>query len=236
MNIVDPPGSSSIMAIAAHPDDIEGWCAGTLACAIDRGATVRLLLVTSGDKGSSDPAAQPASVATRREEEARCAGRVLGLADIAFLRHPDGEVEPTPALRGQVVEWIRRWRPDTVFTHDPEHPDPPYISHRDHRTVGRVTLDAIYPSARDPLSFPDQLRAGLAPHIVRHVWLFASTQADAYVDISAGFERKLAARLEHTSQTPDPDALRSGWRQRSKTLGAAAGLPLAEAFTILHLD
>ena len=236
MNVVDPPGPASIMAIAAHPDDIESWCAGTLACAIDGGATVRLLLVTSGDKGSSNPADQPASVAARREEEARRGARVLGLAEAAFLRHPDGEVEPTPVLRGQVVEWIRRWRPDVVFTHDPEHPDPPYISHRDHRTVGRVTLDAVYPSARDPLSFPDHLRAGLAPHAVRHVWLFASAQADAYVDISAGFERKLSARLEHASQTPDPDALREGWRQRSATFGAPAGLPLAEAFTILHLE
>lgn len=236
MNVVDPPGPSSIMAIAAHPDDIESWCAGTLARAIDRGATVRLLLVTSGDKGSSDPADQPVAVAARRETEARRAAHELGLAEVAFLRHPDGEVEPTHAFRGQVVEWIRRWRPDAVFTHDPEHPQPPYISHRDHRTVGRVTLDAIYPFARDPLSFPDQFRAGLAPHIVRHVWLFASAQADAYVDISTGFERKIAARLAHSSQTSDPDALREGWRQRSATLGAPAGLPLAEAFTILFLD
>jgi LmbE family N-acetylglucosaminyl deacetylase len=47
----DPPIAVSILAIAAHPDDIESWCAGTLARAVDAGATVRLLLVTSGDKG-----------------------------------------------------------------------------------------------------------------------------------------------------------------------------------------
>lgn len=235
MTVVDPPGRASIMAIAAHPDDIESWCAGTLARAIDGGATVRLLLVTS-DKGSADPADHPGAVAAGREAEARLAGRKLGLAEVIFLRYPDGEVEQTHAFRGQLVEWIRRWRPEVVFTHDPEHPDPPYISHRDHRTVGRAALDAIYPCARDPLSFPEQVKAGLEPHLVRQVWLFASTQADAFVDISTGFDRKIAARVAHASQTPDPDALRDGWRSRARTIGAPAGLPLAEAFTILHLD
>jgi LmbE family N-acetylglucosaminyl deacetylase len=235
MTVVDPPGGS-IMAIAAHPDDIESWCAGTLARAIDAGASVRLLLVTSGDRGSADPADSPAAVAARREAEAQAAGRILELAEVALLRHPDGEVEPTRALREQLAEWIRRWRPDTVFTHDPEHPDPPYISHRDHRAVGRAALDAIYPDARDHLSFPEQVRAGLAPHIVRQVWLFASTKADAYVDIGASFDRKIAARLAHASQTSDPDALREGWRRRAEAIGAPAGLPLAEAFTVLRMD
>ena len=55
MPIIDPPGAVSILAIAAHPDDIEAWCAGTMARAIEGGATARLLLVTSGDKGSGDP-------------------------------------------------------------------------------------------------------------------------------------------------------------------------------------
>jgi LmbE family N-acetylglucosaminyl deacetylase len=68
--IIDPPGAVAIMAIAAHPDDIESWCAGTLARAIDQGTVVRLLLVTSGDKGSSDPLDTPITVARRREREA----------------------------------------------------------------------------------------------------------------------------------------------------------------------
>jgi LmbE family N-acetylglucosaminyl deacetylase len=54
--IVQAPGAGSIMAVAAHPDDIERRCAGTLAQAVDRGATVRLLLVTSGEAGVKRPA------------------------------------------------------------------------------------------------------------------------------------------------------------------------------------
>jgi LmbE family N-acetylglucosaminyl deacetylase len=236
MRVIAPPGAVSILAIAAHPDDIESWCAGTLAVALDRGATARLLLVTSGDAGSDDPAATRESVAALREAEARVAADRLGLADVALLRYPDGEVENTRDLRRDLVAAIRRWQPDAIFTHDPERPLPPYVSHRDHRVVGRAALDAAYPLARDRLSFPELAREGLAPHHVRQIWLFASAAADSYVDISAGWERKIAARLAHRSQTGDEGSLRTSWRQRFSRIGAEAGLSLAEAFTIISLE
>jgi len=231
----EPPGAVSILAIAAHPDDIESWCAGTLAIAGDRGATIRLLLVTSGDKGSSDPQATTDAVAGRREHEALDAARHLGISDVAFLRYPDGEVEDTRALRGALVAAVRRWRPLVLFTHDPVHPYPPYLTHRDHRIVGRATLDAAYPLARDRLSYPEHAAEGLEPHAVREVWLFSSEAADKTVDIRAGFERKIAARLAHTSQTGDAMALRDSWRERAAQLGAPYGIALAETFVILQL-
>ncbi|MGI8914387.1 MAG: PIG-L deacetylase family protein [Chloroflexota bacterium] len=236
MPVVEPPRAGSVMAIAAHPDDIDSWCAGTLARAIDAGAVVRLLLVTSGDKGSADSNANGVEVAALREREATAAAECLGIAEVAFLRYPDGDVEDTRALRGDLVAWIRCWQPAVLFTHDPEHPWPPFLSHRDHRVVGRAARDAVYPLARDRLSFPEHAQAGLAPHAVQQVWLFASAIADQYVDIAAGFERKLTARLAHASQTRDAVALQVGWRQRAGVIGAPAGLALAEAFTVLQLD
>jgi LmbE family N-acetylglucosaminyl deacetylase len=132
---------------------------------------------------------------------------------------------------------VRRWRPDALFTHDPEHPWPPYISHPDHRAVGRAALDAAYPLARDPLALRDVPAVdALAPHAVRDIWLFASAAADAFVDITPAFERKVAARLCHASQTPDPAALPEDWRRRAEVTGAPVGLALAEAFTILSLE
>jgi LmbE family N-acetylglucosaminyl deacetylase len=236
MHIVDPPVGVPIMAIAAHPDDIESWCAATLAQAIDRGASVRLLLVTSGEAGSADPQATVAMVAAQREAEAREAAAHLGIREVAFLRYSDGDVHNTRALRIDLVTWIRRWRPAVVFTHDPEHPWPPYLSHPDHRNVGRATLDAVYPLARDRLAFPEHEQQGLLPHVVREVWLFASVVADSYVDIADGFARKLAARLAHRSQTPEPAALRESWRRRAAHIGEPVGLALAEAFTVLRID
>ncbi len=230
-----PPAVATIMVVAAHPDDIESWCAGTLAGAIDTGATVRLLLLTSGDKGTDDPTCTAAQVAALREQEAQAAAQQLGIAEVTFLRYPDGDLEDTRPLRRAVVAWIRRWQPQVLFTHDPEHPYPPYLCHRDHRITGRVALDSAYPLARDRLTFPEQGAAGLAPHRVEEVWLFASNTPTAYVDIAAAFDRKITARLAHVSQTSDAAALRASWRQRAAAIGAPVGLALAEAFTVLQL-
>ena len=136
------------------------------ARSIDAGASVYLLLVTSGDKGCADASADPAAVAAQGEAEAQEAARRFGLTEVVFLLQPDGDVEDTRALRGELVLWIRRGRPAVLFTHDPEQPDSPYLAHHRHRIVGRVALDAVYPFAGDPLSFPEQVRAGLAPHAV----------------------------------------------------------------------
>ncbi|MEZ4620770.1 MAG: PIG-L deacetylase family protein [Caldilineaceae bacterium] len=234
--LTTPPTTGPILAIAAHPDDIESWCAGTLVQAIDGSLEVRLVLVTSGDRGSADPKATPAAVAQQREAEAQAAAAHLGIADVTFLRYTDGEVENTLDLRRDLVAAIRRWQPHALFTHDPEHPLPPYITHRDHRIVGRATLDAVYPLARDHLNFPELAAEGLTPHAVSEVWLFASSVADHYVDISTGLERKIEARLLHASQTVDGAALRVGWRKRAAAIGEPAGLMAAEAFTVLRLD
>jgi LmbE family N-acetylglucosaminyl deacetylase len=234
--IVAPPRAASIVAIAAHPDDIESWCAGTLARAAAHGARVRLLLVTSGEKGTSDAAADPSAVAARREAEATRAADILGITEVVFLRYPDAELEETATLRRDLVAWIRRWRPDVIFTHDPVRPWPAYLSHRDHRIVGRAVLDAIYPLARDPLNFAEHVSAGLRPHVVREAWLFASAGAECFVDIADAFQCKLAARLAHASQTTDPDMLCDGWRERAARIGAPVGFELAEAFTIVQSD
>ena len=236
-SIVDPPADVSIMVVAAHPDDLENGCGGTLARAIDAGATVRILLVTSGDKGSADPNADMHELAQRRERETRDAARLLGVeeTDVVFLRHPDGEVEASRSLRGEIVRWIRTWKPDVIFTFDPDHALPRYVAHNDHRVVGRMTLDAVYPAARDPLNFREQIAEGLAVHNVRQVWLFASEKADRYVDITAGLGRKIAARIAHESQTSDPAALRVTWTERSQAAGRIVGVGAAEAFTIVEL-
>lgn len=224
------------MVIAAHPDDIESWCAGTLAQSVKQGATVRLLLVTSGDQGSNDPRYERETVGPMREKEALEAAKRLGLAEVVFLKYPDGEVEDNTKLRGELVEWIRRWRPQVLFTHDPVHPLPPYLAHRDHRVVGRVALDAVYPFARDRLAFREQLHDGLEPHAVGQVWLFASSQPDTFVNISDGFDLKVWARLAHESQTVDPEALRKGWLERANRIGEEVGLGMSESFTVLTID
>jgi LmbE family N-acetylglucosaminyl deacetylase len=223
------------LAVAAHPDDIESWCAGAVVALVRQGWRAVYVLCTSGEKGTSDPAESPELVGARREAEQRAACRVVGAEEPVFLRLPDGGLEDDATLRGLLVREIRRVRPDLLLTHDPVHLWPPYTAHRDHRIAGRVALDAAYPYARDPLHFPEHLREGLAPHAVGEAWLFSSAAPDHYVDIATTLDAKIAARLAHASQTSDPDALAASWRRRAEETGRAGGVALAEAFKRLIL-
>jgi LmbE family N-acetylglucosaminyl deacetylase len=232
----NPPNQRTLLVIAAHPDDAESWCAGSIAVLVQAGWRAVYVLCTSGEKGTPDPTESPASVAARREDEQRAACRLMGAERPVFLRLPDGGLEDDAHLRGLLVREIRRNRPELLLTHDPVHPWPPYTAHRDHRVAGRVALDAAYPYARDPLHFPEHLRdESLAPHAVPEAWLFCSDAPDHYVDITAGLDTKIAARLAHASQTTDPTALAASWRQRAEEVGRSAGLPYAESFKRLTL-
>ncbi|MBI2755919.1 MAG: PIG-L family deacetylase [Chloroflexi bacterium] len=108
LRIAEPPAAESILVIAAHPDDIESWCAGTLAGAMDRGCTVTYLLLTSGEKGSEDTRLSGAAVAAVREKEQRAAAAVLGVRSVQFLRLPDASsTTPIPC----VSSWSARSAP-----------------------------------------------------------------------------------------------------------------------------
>jgi len=237
MNDVDAPDEAKIcLVIAAHPDDIESWCAGSVASLVREGWRAVYVLCTSGEKGTSDPDELPDTVAARREAEQRAAAAVIGAGEPIFLRLPDGGLQDNAHLRGLLVREIRRHHPSLLLTHDPVHPWPPFTAHRDHRIAGRVALDATYPYARDPLHFPEQIRAeGLAPHATPEVWLFNSDQPDYYVDIADTLAAKITARLAHASQTSDPAALAASWRARAEETGRRGGLALAEAFKRLTL-
>lgn len=219
---------SRVLVVVAHPDDIESWCAGTVCRFVDAGKHVCYVLCTSGDKGTSDPTLKPQEVAQIREAEQLQAARILGVDCVTFLRWPDSEVEPVLALRRELVRQVRYHRPDLVITHDPV---PPYRLHPDHRAVGRATLDATFPCARDPLTFAEQINEeGLQPHTVPEAWLFATETPDVWVNIISALPRKIEARLAHISQHSDARELERDWYQRAAKVGEPAGLTAAEAF------
>jgi LmbE family N-acetylglucosaminyl deacetylase len=170
-----------------------------------RGVAVDFVLVTSGDKGARDAAKTRAKVARTREREQELAAEVLGVKHVAFLRHPDAELVESLELRQEFVREIRGSKPDVLLTFDP---NVPYRFHPDHRVVGRVALDAAWPSARDPLTFP---KTG-APHETSEAWCFGGLQPTLEVDVSDALGKKIEARLAHASQTRSPAALMRRWR------------------------
>ena len=91
------------MIIAAHPDDIEFVVAGTAARWVKTGTSVSYVVVTSGDAGSHQPGITRKELARIREAEQRMAARLLGVEEVVFLGYHDDEVEPTLALRRDLV-------------------------------------------------------------------------------------------------------------------------------------
>ena len=236
--MLDDTEVSRILVIAAHPDDVDFGAAGTIAGWTEAGIEVSYCIVTDGDAGGSDPSVSRSDMAALRRVEQTAAAKCVGVQDLRFLGYPDGRVEATIGLRKDLARVIRQVRPDRVVCPSP---DRIYArvqaSHPDHRAVGSAALDAVYPDARNPFAFPELIAdEGLQEWTVREVWLSASPQPDRFVDMTATFDRKVAALRAHESQTgqmTDLEEFLRGWLTRSAALGGLPEGRLAEAFQVL---
>ena len=227
---VDLPVPVRVLAIGAHPDDIEFGCGATLAKWSAAGAEVHLLVLTDGAKGTWDPDADPIALAAARVAEQADAAARLGATAVHHAGYVDGELENGPDQRRAVSAVIRTTRPDVVLTHDPWKR---YRLHPDHRNAGFLVLDAVV-AARDPHFFPEQ---GLAPHRPDRLLLFEAEDVDHYEHVGETVAAKVDALLAHRSQWrstmgieesgPDAAAQRATFVERLErevdAFGAAAG-------------
>ncbi len=223
---------SRVMVIAAHPDDPEFGCGGTVAKWAAEGKRITYVLLTSGDKGSHDPAIRPGQLAAMREREQRDAADVLGVENVVFLRYADGVLENTLALRGQLAGIIRHHKPHIVLAIDPWKV---YQLHPDHRAAGYAALDAIW-AAREWNLFAEQLVSDEDPWRVREVYLFWTDNADHWEDITSTIDARIKALSRHVSQVgTDLEKLDERIRERTRAAGKEQGLDYAEAFKWIEL-
>jgi LmbE family N-acetylglucosaminyl deacetylase len=231
---VDLPTPTRVLAIGAHPDDIEFGCAATLAKWAAAGAHVTLCICTDGAKGTWDAEADTVALVARRHEEQRAAAAVLGAAGVEFLGYVDGELDHDIEARGAVCAVIRRTQPEIVVSHDPWQS---YRVHPDHHHAGMLALDGIV-AARDPHFFPEQ---GLKPHRPSTLLCFEAGRIDHVESVYGFVDRKVEALLAHRSQwqstmaiddAPDEQraAFAAGLHAEARTHGLRAGLRAAEAF------
>lgn len=226
-----------ILAIGAHADDIDGGAACSIATWIQSGATVYYLVITDGSRGSSSPDITKEELIAQREAEQRAAAQALGVKDVFFLGYEDGALEVTMELKGKLVEHIRKLKPDTVITLDPTVSfisELGFINHPDHRAAGQATLDAVYPLARDHLSFPEQCENGLETHKVEHVLLINADTPNYFVDTSDTFDTKLTAMRKHASQTNETATLQIITRH-AEHIGRKLGTQYAEGFVRIDI-
>ncbi len=215
---LDADGPKTLMAIMAHPDDIDFGSAGSIAKWCSEGWTVYYVLATSGDKGTHDPEMTAQELSAIREEEQRAAARVLGVKEVFFLGYPDGFVFPTAELRGQIVRLFRLYKPDVVLTWDGFRSN---FNHIDHRNIGIAVRDAVYPAVRDRLYYPEHSEDGLEEHKVNEMLLSGADTPDYFVEIDAFLEQKVDSMLAHHSQvqTHDRDEMLENMRKRGKRRG-----------------
>ena len=236
---LDLPVPRRALAIAAHPDDVEFGCGGTLAKWAAQGCSILHLICTDGSKGTWDADADLTHLVATRQAEQRDAARVLGgTEDVVFLGWHDGELEHGLTQRRQVAHWIRRLGPDVVLGHDPWRR---YRLHPDHRHAGFLLTDGIV-AARDPHFFPEP---GLAPHRPSTLLLWEADEPDHVEDIGDHLDAKLAALLAHRSQyrttmdIDDPSAadevarFRTRMAERAAEHGSLAGIAYGERFKLL---
>src|SRR5215831_11075456 len=188
------------MVVFAHPDDAEIGCGGAVAKWAAAGCEVTYVLCTNGAAGTADRALTPAALAKKRADEQRAAADFMGVRHVVMLGYPDGGLDDTREFLGDVVGAIRRYRPHTVFVHDPYRIRG--FQHRDHRKAGLTTTDAVYPYARDHLHFAEHMAEGLEPHKVRELWYWGADEPDVIVDITTSVDKQMAALARHESQMP----------------------------------
>jgi LmbE family N-acetylglucosaminyl deacetylase len=192
----------SALVVAAHPDDIEFGCAGTVARWAQEGAQVTYALLTNGAAGSSDPEMTRQRLTELREAEQRASAKVVGVDRVEFLGYEDGLLEPTLEVRERIVRLIRRVRPQVVVTTDPttRYFGDRYINHPDHRAAGEATLAAVIPGSDTRLAYPELLEEGLEPVKLTAVWLTMNTDPNLVVDVTDFIDRKLESLRCHASQ------------------------------------
>ncbi len=223
------------MVVTAHPDDAEYGCSGSVAKWCRQGWEVTYVLCTDGSKGTEDRDITSEQLAKIRAEEQVNAGKILGLKTVEFLGYPDGYLEPTLDVRRDISRQIRIHRPDVLITTNPTRDllNSGYIGHPDHFAAGEAALSAVFPSARDHLTFPELFYdEGLEPHKVREVWVMSfGTQADFWNPLEEeDVETSVKALQAHVSQVPDLEKAGKWMKERRAELGKKIGAEYAESF------
>jgi LmbE family N-acetylglucosaminyl deacetylase len=241
MGGVEHAGVERALVVTAHPDDVDFGAAGTVAGWTAAGVEVTYCVVTDGDAGGFDADVPRDEMRRVRRAEQRAAAAAVGVTDVRFLGYPDGRLYVTHELRRDIVRVIRRVRPQRVLAQSPER-DWTRIgaSHPDHLAAGEATVAAVYPDARNEFAHPELLaHEGLEAHTVPDLWLMAAPAGRGqvrYVDVTDGFDRKLAALRAHASQIvniPDLEGLLRQWMGANARAAGLADGRLAESFQVV---
>jgi LmbE family N-acetylglucosaminyl deacetylase len=224
------------LAVAAHPDDVEFGCAGTLANWVDEGAHVTICVVTDGSTGTQDRDLMGEPLAAVRRKETGRAAEIIGAQELIWMGLPDGYVEYTLALRRDLARVFRKARPHRYVVMDPTPTiEDRFVNHPDHRAVGQASLDVTLTAGTTPGHFPELLDEGLEPwRGLRELWIMGPGSKPVITDISGTIDRKIDALLCHASQVGDDAEQIARWvRGFCADIGRPAGHAFGESFQVI---
>ncbi len=221
-----------ILAIAAHRDDVEQTCGGTLLKMAEAGHRTGILDLTQGEMGTR-------GTAEEREQEAAAAAKILRVAHREALDIPDGRVENTWENRLKVARVLREQQPRVVIL--------PYWQgrHPDHYTASTLGYEACFLAGLAKLAFavPGWINDPLPPHRpfkIIYATLYYDIRPSFVVDITDQFEKRIESLMAYKSQFSDQDAgkdifpakeeIRSRIEAMARYYGMLAGVTYAEPF------
>ena len=224
----------TVLAIGAHPDDLE-YAAGITLTQLSRQNQVHLVVATDGRWGSHQLNYDQQQLINARMQEARQAADAMQAQSIKFWHYPDLQLARyAKQLKRRVLKTLLKLRPQIVISFDPWGRYEPYI-HPDHRTLAVTVMEAVMLA-----TLPAWLKKHKLPHQALSpkpkLWLMLPAQANAAVDISHHWPDKLALMQLFASQFDDDTQWNHTDRMKAvfAQMGKLAGVELAENFHIIH--
>lgn len=220
-----------ILAIGAHPDDVELGCGGTLAKLISEGKKVGVIDLTKGELGTRG------SVEIRKMET-DAASKILGITARENLEMKDGFIDNTEDYRLRIVKMVRKYQPEIILSNaiDDRHPD--------HPNSAKLVSDACYLAGLRKIEtvLDGENQNAWRPKHIFHYTQWKNLHPDFVVDISGFMDQKIAACLAYKSQFFDPESTEpmtpiaskvflDSLTYRAQDLGMLSGVAYAEGFT-----
>ncbi len=229
-------GWDRLLAVVAHPDDLEYGAASAIARWTAAGKWVGYVIATSGEAGMDDTAPDVAAPIRRAEQVASAAA--VGVSDVWFLDHPDGAVQYGLGLRRTIARLIRQTRPDLLLTTTQQLTfGDRQLNQADHRAVALATLDAAK-DAGNRWIFPELTAEGLAPHTgTSAVLTMGSHQPTHGVDVTDWLKHGVASLRCHARYIQslgrefDPEAFLTGMTSMGGQLLGVSHAVLFERFS-----
>lgn len=224
-----------ILAIGAHPDDIELSCAGTIAKVVSEGKKVAIVDLTQGELGTRGSA-------EIRLQEAAKAGEILGVVARENLKLRDGFLVNSEEYQLRIVEMIRKYQPEIVLCNaiDDRHPD--------HAKAAKLTADACFLAGlrRIETALDGESQEAWRPKHVFHYIQWRDLKPDFVVDITGFMDKKIASCAAYVSQFYDPNSnepvtpiatkdFYESITYRAQNLGRQTGVEFAEGFNTARI-